>query len=87
MLYDLLHQGFPCDVVDLKCHPTRPLVAFLCSDPGSLQIWDYSVQLLMTLRDFTSQKDSEQVTSPQDAKQVRSLKSLAHAKAGNTEAK
>lgn len=46
-------------MADAKCHPTRPLVAFTCSDPGSIQIWNYDMKLLMNLREFSVHKEKE----------------------------
>ena len=54
-------QGFPGEISNVKCHPTRSLVAFTCSDPGSLQIWNYDMKLLMNLREFSVFKEKENV--------------------------
>ena len=55
----IFFQGFPGDISDVECHPTRALVAFTCSDPGSLQIWNYDMKLLMNLREFNTVKEKD----------------------------
>jgi WD40 repeat protein len=47
----LLMQGLSDMVVSLSCHPTLPLIAFLCKS-SVLQLWNYEMKLLMNLREF-----------------------------------
>jgi hypothetical protein len=83
----LLCQGFPCDVADLQCHPTKPLVAFTCADPGSLQIWNYDMKLLMNLREFAIPREKEQKGKPQALKPSKTQKISNNAKGGNIDPK
>lgn len=48
----LLMQGLSDMVIALSCHPTLPLVAFLCKS-SVLQLWNYEMKLLMNLREFS----------------------------------
>lgn len=41
------------DVGCVASHPTKPLLAICCHN-GYLQIWDYSMKLLMNLREFAT---------------------------------
>lgn len=49
----LLVQGMADDVACIGSHPTRPLLAVCCHN-GYLQIWDYSMKLLMNLRELAT---------------------------------
>lgn len=53
----LLVQGMGDDVECMAPHPTRPLLAVSCRN-GHLQIWDYSLKLLMNLREFTASSNT-----------------------------
>lgn len=47
----LLVQGMADDVEYMATHPSRSLLALVCRN-GALQVWDYSMKLLMNLREF-----------------------------------
>ena len=46
-------QGMADDVACIASHPSRPLLAVCCHN-GYLQIWDYSMKLLMNLRELAT---------------------------------
>ena len=75
-------QGFPGEISDLKCHPTRALAAFTCSDPGSLQIWNYDMKLLMSIREFNNLKDGNELSVKSLTSYNRSLRSHVSLKGG-----
>jgi hypothetical protein len=58
-------------------------VAFACSDPGSLQIWNYDMKLLMNLREFSVTREKEVKGKPQAMKLSKTQKLSNNAKGGN----
>jgi hypothetical protein len=62
-------------------------VAFTCSDPGSLQIWNYDMKLLMNLREFAVPREKEQKGKPQALKPSKTQKISNNAKGGNIDLK
>ena len=69
-------QGFPGEISDVKCHPKRALAAFTCSDPGSLQIWNYEMKLLMSVREFNSFKEGKDLSLKSSSSHNKSLKAF-----------
>lgn len=66
----LLMQGLSGPVVALACHPSQPLVAFLCKN-GVLQLWNYEMKLLINIREFTNLKTPSDTDKPTTSGGVR----------------
>jgi cilia- and flagella-associated protein 251 len=72
----LLVQGVADNITDMCCHPFKTQLAISCSN-GTLQVWDYDMKLLMSLREFNARTSgTKQITTNTAAKIARAADKL-----------